>query len=86
MDARGFMESRTLFADPSDESVALCDEVERSVRLRTSGSIRDLRVEMFAGELVLTGRTTTYYSKQLATHAVLDLCRDVALNNEIEVC
>ena len=52
---------------------------------KTSGLIRDLRVNVLAGEVVLTGRAATYYAKQLATHAALDACDDLTLTNDIEV-
>lgn len=68
-----------------DSEQALIDRVERLVRERTSGLIRGLRVEMFSGEVVISGRTTTYYAKQLATHAALDVCDHVTLTNDIEV-
>jgi hypothetical protein len=71
------------FAEPTHDTV---EAVERAIRLRTSGQIRELHVDISDGEVVLTGRTSTYYTKQLATHAVLDLVDDLGLSNEIEVC
>jgi hypothetical protein len=59
--------------------------VERLVRLRTGEMIRELRVEVLNDTIVLTGRTATYYTKQLATYAALDLLKDATLTNEIEV-
>jgi hypothetical protein len=64
----------------------LADTVERYVRLRTGGSIRGLHVEVTGSEVILTGRTSTYYNKQLATHAALDAAADLSLTNDIEVC
>ena len=64
----------------------LADTVERYVRLRTGGTIRSLRVEVAAGEVILSGHTSTYYNKQLATHAALDAASEFSLTNEIEVC
>lgn len=68
-----------------DSKQALVDRVERLVRQRTSGLIRGLRVEMLAEEVVLYGRTSTYYAKQLATHAALDALDNNGLVNDIEV-
>ena len=62
------------------------DMVERFVRLRTGGTIRSLHVEVHDGEVLLSGRTSTYYSKQLATHAALDAANELTLTNDIEVC
>ncbi len=64
----------------------IADTVERYVRLRTGGTIRGLRVDVQDGEVLLSGRTSTYYNKQLATHAALDAANELALTNEIEVC
>jgi hypothetical protein len=75
------MELQTL----PDAFQALAARVERLVREKTSGLIRDLRVNVLAGEVVLTGRAATYYAKQLATHAALDACDDLTLTNDIEV-
>ena len=59
--------------------------VEQRVRERTMGQIRCLRVDVFDNEVVLNGRTSTYYAKQLATHAALDACDHITLTNDIEV-
>ena len=68
--------------------------VERVIRNRTGGQIRELHVDVFNGEVVLSGQTSTYYTKQLATHAALDAIekeivgRDMpslALTNDIRV-
>ena len=72
-------------AFPAARQQALLVQVERMIRERTSGLIRDLRVELGNGEIMLTGRASTYYAKQLATHAALDACDDLTLTNDIEV-
>jgi hypothetical protein len=64
----------------------LADTVERYVRLRTGGTISSLHVEVSQSEVILSGRTSTYYNKQLATHAALDAASEISLTNEIEVC
>jgi len=68
-----------------DAFQTLAAQVERLVREKTSGLIRDLRVTVHCREIVLSGRAATYYAKQLATHAALDACDDVTLTNDIEV-
>ncbi len=62
------------------------DIIERCVRTRTCGTIRDLRVEVLDEGVVISGRATTYYTKQLATHAALEAAENVNLTNDIEVC
>jgi len=59
--------------------------VEQLVHARTMGQISGLRVEVFEHAVVLNGRTSTYYAKQLATHAALDAGDQVTLTNDIEV-
>lgn len=63
----------------------LAEQIERLVRQRTAGLVRDLKIEVLPGEILLTGRASTYYAKQLATHAALDACEHLALTNDIEV-
>ena len=75
------MELQTL----PDAQQLLATRVERMVREKTTGLIRDLRVSVLPGEVILTGRAATYYAKQLATHAALDACEDLTLTNDIEV-
>ncbi len=79
----------------SDVSSELTELVERVIRNRTGGQIRELRVDVFNGEVVLNGQTSTYYTKQLATHAALDAVEkeivgreipSLTLTNDIRVC
>ena len=65
---------------------AISERIERCVRLRTGGMIRGLRVDVQDEDVVISGRTTTYYNKQLATHAALDAAKEISLTNDIEVC
>lgn len=68
-----------------DAQLSLSELVEQLVSARTGGRIRDLHVDVADREIVLSGRTSTYYNKQLATHAVLDSMEGISLSNEIEV-
>jgi hypothetical protein len=74
--------SRTGLESPIDDLVT---RVERIVRCRTGGRIRDLRVEVNGGDVVISGVSCTYYAKQRATHAALSALDDRTLSNEIEV-
>jgi len=67
---------------------SLAELVERVVQTRTSGMIHGLHVEAVGNHVVLSGRTSTYYAKQLATHAAMVATdvEDVTLSNDIEVC
>ena len=69
----------------TEPSESFVEKIERIVRLRTGGMIRGLRVSVVESEVVITGRATTYYTKQLATHAAMDAVQDLNLSNDIEV-
>jgi len=63
----------------------LVTRIERIVRCRTGGRIRDLRVDVSADSVVISGVASTYYAKQLVTHAALDEITDRVLTNAVEV-
>ena len=52
---------------------------------QTAGRIRDLRVEMTDDSVLISGRTSTYYVKQLATQIALEEVAGCDLQNVIEV-
>ena len=62
------------------------DEHLETLMLRRLGNrVRDLRVVRRPNGLIIQGRTQTYYVKQLAQHAAMELgCRPI-LANDIEV-
>lgn len=74
--------SRVAPESPVDDLVA---RVERIVRCRTGGRIRDLRVEVQGDDVIISGIACTYYAKQLATHAALGELDAGTLCNDIEV-
>lgn len=63
----------------------LTDDVCAEIRLRTSGQVRNLCLQQTAEGLRLTGRSGTFYAKQLAQHAVKMLAPTLPLINEIVV-
>jgi hypothetical protein len=65
---------------------SLGEQITRLVQSRTGGRIRGLNVEVIDRDVVISGRTSTYYVKQLATHAALDLAGQFAtLTNDVSV-
>lgn len=70
---------------PADTAQDFALHLERLVQGRAGSRIRDLRVEVRADEVVLTGRAYSYYAKQLATHAALCAVAPRALTNAIDV-
>ena len=62
------------------------DEELTSLIVRRLGNrIRNLRIVRQGGGLVIQGRTSTYYAKQLAQHAAMELNNERILANDIEV-
>ncbi len=65
---------------------SLAEKIAHLVQSRTGGRIQALNVEVIGTDVIISGRTTTYYVKQLATHAALDLAGEFAsLTNDIAV-
>jgi hypothetical protein len=64
------------------------DDLDRLVSLvqrELSGRLRDFRVKRKGEGVVLAGRVTTFYAKQLAQHAVMRATVLPIVENEIEV-
>jgi hypothetical protein len=66
----------------TSESLA---RIEEQVRCGLSGRVRDFRLDVRDDGLVLRGHAHTYYAKQLAQHAVMQISSLPILANEIEV-
>ncbi len=60
-------------------------ELERHVHQRTGRRVQELCVEVCAEQVVLRGRTSSYYVKQLAQHGVWEVLPDARLANDIIV-
>ena len=58
--------------------------LEQVVR-HTGRRVRDLRVELVGGAVVLQGRAGSFHVKQLAQHGVRELLPDAPLRNTIVV-
>jgi len=67
--------------EPTDQ----LEQIRQLVENRTSGRIRGLCVSVEGPRLVISGQTSTYYSKQLATHAALDLALQLVIQNDVVV-
>lgn len=64
----------------------LAEQIEQAVQSRTGGRVRGLRVHVVDGCVIISGRTSTYYNKQLVTHAAMEAADDTLVMNEVEVC
>lgn len=60
-------------------------DLERKIDQFTGGRIRGLRLEEVGDSIVLSGRTSTYYVKQLASQVALDEGSELLFQNSIEV-
>lgn len=67
------------------EHLQLRTELESRVLSRTSRRVRNLRIELHAERVVLSGQTTSYYVKQLAQHGIREILPYVSLENTIAV-
>lgn len=59
--------------------------IERAVHLETGRGVADLTVEVSPQGVLLRGRCDTYYTKQLAQHAAMQIPGGDRLINSIEV-
>lgn len=63
----------------------LLEAVVESVASRTNGQIRNLEISIDDGVAKLTGKTSRYYYKQLATSGVQEGGFDLDVENHISV-
>lgn len=76
--------ARTIVRGPSECSARNADcELTRRIDTLTFRQVRDLNIAQDADRVVLSGRAKSYYVKQLATHALLDLMPGAAVENSI---
>jgi len=64
---------------------AQIDQLETKLLYRSGRQIRNLRVHIEDDGVVLYGQATTYYAKQLAQHAAMEITGLLVIANEIEV-
>ncbi len=76
---------RRRVAEQSSDAAELTATIEGRIRRQTANRIRDLAVEVSRGSIVLRGRCSTFYTKQLAGHAAMGVLEGETLSNQIEV-
>jgi hypothetical protein len=59
--------------------------IRQRIESRLAGRVRELSVRIIGNKIVLEGKCSTYYTKQLAQHAVLGVLEDEQLDNAIVV-
>ena len=70
---------------PTHRSENLAIAIRQRIESRLGGRVRGLSVVVEGNDVVLCGRCSTYYSKQLAQHAALGVIEDEQLENSIVV-
>jgi hypothetical protein len=76
--------ARTTVRGLSEYSARNADcELTRRIDTLTFRQVRDLNIAQDADRVILRGRAKSYYVKQLATHAVLDLMPGADVENSI---
>jgi hypothetical protein len=68
-----------------EEAEELAASIEQAVQRETGRGVDDLTVEVSPQGILLRGRCTTYYTKQLAQHAAMSMPGGERLTNSIEV-
>jgi hypothetical protein len=68
-----------------EEAEELAASIERAVQNETGRAVADLTVEVGPQGVRLKGRCGTYYTKQLAQHAAMQIPGGDRLVNSIEV-
>lgn len=63
----------------------LRSELENCVNERTARRVQNFRLDLFPQKVVLHGRTTSFYVKQLAQQGIREVLPDVILENAITV-
>jgi hypothetical protein len=71
-------------SEPENGADVSC--LETLVQRRLGARVRKLRVIVRHDGVILQGLASTYYAKQLAQHAAMDLADLPIVANEIEVC
>lgn len=61
------------------------DHIEGRLQCRLNGRVRNLRLVLHDHGLVLCGCAPTYYAKQLAQHALMEITNLPLLANDIAV-
>jgi len=64
----------------------LVHQVAARLHCRLGNQVRDLKIVHHHDGLILHGRVSTYYGKQLAQHVVMEISGLSFVANEIDVC
>ncbi len=65
--------------------VELINQIEQAIRSKTGSRIQSLQIEISERLIIVSGRTSTYYCKQLATQAIRETADHLRVQNEVDV-
>ncbi len=77
--------ARHSLPEATADAERLAASVERAIQRETGGGVKDLCVEASRNSLVLRGQCATYFAKQKAQHAAMEICGGRQVTNRIEV-
>jgi hypothetical protein len=66
-------------------SSSILEQARDALRGSPLCSIRELQVEQHGDGLLISGKVDSFYKKQMAQEAVRAACRDVELQNAVDV-
>ena len=72
-------------AKANDEQRRRIARIKRTIQRQTAGGVHQLKVEVTTDTVLLRGRCASFYCKQKAQHAAMNLLSGETLVNEIEV-
>lgn len=72
-------------ASTSTDLLMLLECIERAIQTRTGGRVQDLRIKVEERSVVVSGKTSSYYNKQLVTQAVRCANPEMAVKNDVQV-
>lgn len=68
------------------DDLELEERAKAAIKISVAGSVRNLAIDVFADEVVVSGSVSSYYLKQSITHAALSaLCDRKRLTNDVTV-
>ena len=83
--SRAWRDFADVLPETVEEAEELATSIEQAVQRETDRGVANLSVEVNSDGILLRGRCTTYYTKQLAQHAAMSIPGGDRLTNSIEV-
>ncbi len=61
------------------------DRAQEALDSSPISTLRDLRVEATTDALIISGKVSSFYEKQMAQEAIRAVCKDIQLQNTVDV-